>query len=183
MLVTDIKWNRVPVYHIICSNLKTPRCIVDFFTSKKIDYYIYEISTIIDGKFVLIKYGMSADNGRDFGDRVYRQIAHCKSWGDLRILGSSGADFVVINELFREQYNFDLDHRNCLIKVYDFTNYPFRSFDYRTEIIQIEEAMIYDYECKNGQKPIGNILEKYSYKDRAIIEKSVLQRIFTGFEN
>lgn len=180
MQFENINNYNLPIYTIICGNLKSPRDIIDFFTKKRINWYVYEISIIVDGILKTVKYGMSADNGRDFGDRIYRQLAHLKSWGDKRILGSSGADIVVVNDLWREKYNYDLDHNNVLIKILDVTNYPFKSVDPRKEILAIEENMIWHYEQLHGCKPIGNLLEKYSYKDRAIIEKLTLQRIFEG---
>jgi len=180
MRFEDINQYNLPIYTIICANLNSPRDIIDFFTKKRIDRYIYEISIVFNGKLITIKFGMSADNGRDFGDRTYRQMAHLKSWGAQRILGSSGADFVVVNDLWRVKYNCDIDHKLCLIKIWDLTNYPFKTLDPREEILAFEEIMIWNYENTFGEKPIGNLLEKYSHKDKAIIEKLTLQRIFDG---
>ena len=181
-----IDFSKIPKYYLIGANLKSPRSISDFFIKNNIKLYCYDISVInpLIGVMNCAKIGMSADIKSDFGDRVYRQIAHLKSWGDgLRILGSSGAEFINVAELFEKRYGYSIDHGNCMITIYNMTNYPFRGLNPRIEILAAEELLIKKHVKEFGGKPPGNLIESYLNADRAIIEKLHFEGLFVVEEN
>lgn len=176
-----IDFSKIPKYYLLGANLKTPRDISDFFIKNNIKLYCYDVSVInaSTGALNCAKKGMSADIKSDFGDRVYRQMAHLKSWSDgLRILGSSGAEFINVAELFEKRYGYPIDHKNCIITIYDMTNYPFRGMNARIEILAAEELLILEHVKQFGEKPPGNLIESYLNSDRAIIEKLHFEGLF-----
>ena len=82
-------------------------------------------------KGIVVKFGMSAAESysRIPGERVYRQIAHCTTWGPrIRIDGSSGADWLIIERDFKQMYGIDLVHSDLKLIVWDVTNYKFESY-------------------------------------------------------
>ena len=103
-------WNSFPKYVIDCGKLSEPSDLCKIFKHYKIDKYVYEF--VFDNA-IKVKTGMSAAKSisRTWGERVYRQLAHAFSWGYLRIDGSSGADWLVIERDFKLEYGIDLDHR------------------------------------------------------------------------
>lgn len=175
-----IDFTKIPSYCLLGANLTSPRDISEFFRSNHIKYYCYSID-VINPKTMEIncaKKGMSSDIKSDYGERLYRQIAHLRSWGNLRILGSSGADFINVEELFQERYGYNIHHRCCIITIYDMTNYPFVGFDPRVEILAAEELLIMEHEKKFNAKPPGNLIESYSNVDRAIVSKLHFEGLF-----
>lgn len=173
-----IDWNKIPVYTFKGQDLSQPYDIVNFMTANKIDDYVYIIDVVKNNISYRVKIGMSADQSRDYGERLYRQIAHLKSWRKQRILSSSGAEFVIIEELFKKKYKFTLSHKDCHFTIYDMTNYPYVGFVPRKEILAVEESLILDYEIKYGHRPVGNLLESYSYIDKAIVSKMHFEKLF-----
>lgn len=173
-----INWQNIPIYNIDCSKLTSPRDIIIFMEQNNIFNYVYKIDVIKDSKLYCAKIGMSADKSRDKGERLYRQIAHLKSWRKQRILGPSGADFVIVEELFKKRHKFNINHKNCKLTIYDMTKYSFISFNVRDEILAVEETLIYEHEKKYGNKPVGNLLDSYSNRDKAVVEKMHFNKLF-----
>ena len=168
-----INFSKIPKYYIIGANLKSPRDITEFFARKNIKYYCYDIQVVDShtGQKNCSKIGMSANIKSDPGDRAYRQLGHLPSWGDnLRLFGPNGSDFVIVAELFKKKYNYDIDHRYCFVTIYDMTNYPFISMNPRTEILAAEELLIMEHKKQFGEIPVGNLIESYSNADKAVVE-------------
>ena len=94
-------WSIIPTHNINVRDLQSPYDISLFMKSHKIDKYLYQIMY----KGIVIKYGMSADNSRNYGERIYRQIGHLRSWGTQRLNGSSGSDWRIVEEDFETLYN------------------------------------------------------------------------------
>lgn len=148
-----IDWNLIPQHSIQGNTLLEPSDISYMMKQFKIRKYIYRIVF----KGIVIKFGMSADNSRTYGERLYRQIGHCKSWGHNRLGGSSGADFRIIEEDFKNLYGIEIDHKDLNITVYNCTTYPFKTISPWDEIEEMETTLIKEYTNLVGARPIGNI--------------------------
>ena len=176
-ILTSVNWSEVPVFTIDIGKMTDPNEITSFFKQHGIDYYIYQINY----NHILFKYGMSADNAGVWGERLYRQIAHSCIWEEgVRHEGSSGAEYRIIEEKFKTQYDADIDKSRMTVRVWDFTNYEFDSIDAWKEIENIEQQMIATYEQLTGAKPIGNLNQVKDYRKRARIPKSVASSLFEG---
>ena len=150
---TSINWNLIPQHTILGHTLDDPFDISRILKQFKIRKYLYRI--VYNG--IVIKYGMSGDNSKNYGERLYRQIGHCKSWGNKRLTGSSGSDFRITEEDFEILYGFGIDHTKLTITVYDCTQYPFITINWWDEVLAMETYLIKKYVELVGTKPIGNI--------------------------
>jgi hypothetical protein len=169
-----IDWSIIPTYSIAVSTLDDPYEICRLMRGAKIDKYVYQITW----KGLVIKYGMSADNSRTYGERVYRQIGHSKSWGDKRLVCSSGSDWRIIEEDFLKQYGMDLDKDSLTIKIWDATNYPFETIRPWDEVYAMEQELIRKYVELVGSKPIGNVNDDKNIIYKARIKKSTWEAHF-----
>jgi hypothetical protein len=148
-----IEWNSIPKHTILGSTLSEPFDISKILKQFKIRKYLYRI--VYNG--IVIKYGMSADNSRNYGERLYRQIGHCKSWGPQRLTGSSGSDFRITEEDFKNLHGYDIDHTKLVITVYNCSNYSFKTISPWDELEDMETFLIKEYVNLVGCRPIGNI--------------------------
>lgn len=170
-------WNTFPKYTINIGELSAPIEISHFFRQRDIDKYTYCIMF----KGIVIKYGMSApeSKSREFGDRVYRQIGHCFTWGvDKRLDGSSGADWLIIERDFKTRYGFDINHEHIKVIVWDVTNYPFLSIRPFREVEEMESELINYYLEHFGEKPIGNINDEANKLNRSFIGQATWDHCF-----
>ena len=165
-----------PRYNILYGKLARPADICAIFAHYQIDKYVYRINY----KGTVIKFGMSAaeSESRIWGERVYRQLAHCYSWGTQRIDGSSGADWLVIERDFKNLYGVDIDHNHITVAVWDVTNYPFESFTPSIEVEKIEAELINEYIALVGEKPIGNINDEANKRNKPFVNKEAHDNLF-----
>ncbi len=163
-----IDWSIIPTYDIDVSTLTSPYDICKLLGKAKIDKYVYQITW----KGIVIKYGMSADNSRAYGERLYRQIGHSKSWGKKRLVCASGSDWRIIEEDFKNLYDLDLEKDYLKIKIWDATHYPFETIRPWDEVYAMEQEMIRKYKEATGSKPLGNINDDKNIIYKARIKKS-----------
>ena len=168
-----VDWSLIPVYSFHLSDHTVPYDLSVEMKKLKIRKYLYQIMF----KGVVLKFGMSADNSRTYGDRIYRQLGHSKSWGADRLKGSSGADWRIIEEDFFNLYNIDIDRKFIVVKVWDVTNYPFTTLQPWFEINAMEQQLIDRYIQAVGEKPIGNINDESNIFRRPAILKTVWQSL------
>lgn len=170
-------WESYPKFTIDCSKLTSPVQICSVFKHYNVDRYLYRISNL---NSMVIKYGMSSPNSdsRIPGERVYRQVAHCYSWGAQRIDGSSGADWLIIERDFKQQFGVDINHKYLKITVWDFTNFPFRSFDDHKELRAYEATLIKNHIEAVGYKPIGNINDEANHRKNIFVSKDTWESLF-----
>lgn len=177
--MAKINWDIIPTYTLDGAKLTGPSLICHALAHFNIDKYLYRIVY----KGIVIKFGMSADKSRNYGERLYRQVGHSASWPiELRLRGHSGADWRVIEEDFIRLYGIVIDIKDCKITVWDVTNYPFESINSREEILAMEAELISNYEKIVGQKPIGNINDEAWYMEKAHIKKETMSNIFENYE-
>ena len=167
-------WEIIPTYILNVADLQDPYDICHFMKKHNIDWYLYRVKY----KGIVLKFGMSADRSRNFGDRVYRQIAHAESWNDLRNTGSSGADWRIIEEDFYNLYGIKIDKNHLEIKIWDLTNYPWFSTVPRNEVIRMENELIEEYTKIVGEKPIGNINDEAQIKSKGLVPIDALAKLF-----
>lgn len=170
-----IDWTIIPTYSFDVANLTDAYSICKMMRKAKISKYIYEIMW----KGIVIKYGMSADNSRTYGERLYRQIGHSKSWGDKRLVCASGSDWRIIEEDFFKTYGFDLDKDNLRIKIWDASAYPFETINPWDEVYYMEQELIRKYKEVVGSKPIGNVNDDKNIIYKARIKQSTWERNFS----
>jgi hypothetical protein len=175
-----INWNVIPTYEIGVADLIQAYNICDIMKARKTRAYCYSITNkaTMDKPLILIKYGMSYDNSPNFGERIYRQIAHSKSWGEQRSKGHSGADWRVIEEDFLEHYGFEIKKDNLIIKIWDLTNYPFTLCNQWDEVNKIESHLINEYVQIYGKKPIGNINDESRTFFRSAVAIETMNNLF-----
>jgi len=165
----------VPQYTIDLSKINFPYDICRILKAKDVHAYVYQI--IHNG--ILIKYGMSADRQRNYGERLYRQVSHMESWGTLRNTGSSGADFRIIESDYYKKYGTKMDRNLVKIKIFDVTNFPYKSTCHRDEILKIESCLIDEYLHIFGEKPIGNVNDDdHIFKKKSYVSKNTIDSIF-----
>lgn len=170
----NINWKNIPTHTIDIGELDSPYDICLTMKFLQIDWYVYRIMF----KGIVIKFGMSADKSRSYGERIYRQIGHSKSWGSKRLYGSSGSDWRVIEEDFYDLYGYPIDKNFIKIKVWDLTNYPFETLNPYNEVLAIESSLIQQYNEVCGEKPIGNIHDDENIFRRPSINKSTWNDLF-----
>jgi hypothetical protein len=105
-------------------------------------------------------------------------LAHAFSWGYLRIDGSSGADWLVIERDFKLEYGIDLDHRKLSLIVWDVTNYNFKSYTPFKEVEDMERERIEEHIKLTGKKPIGNINDESNKRNRTYVSKQLFEKVF-----
>jgi len=169
-----INWQEIPRYSLEVKLLKSSYEICLMMKTSKIDKYVYRIKH----KGLVLKFGMSADNSRTYGERLYRQIGHCESWGNKRLVCSSGSDWRIIEEDFYKKYQSKIDKNELIITIYDLTNYPFESINPWDEVYYIEQTLINQYKDIVGEKPIGNINDDHNIMYKARIKKVTFDNLF-----
>lgn len=169
-----VNWNNTPTYDIDVGQISDPFEISKLMKSLGIKKYCYRIMY----KGIVIKYGMSADNSRNCGERIYRQIGHSASWGSQRLNGSSGADWRIVEEDFYNEYGIHIDKNYISIRVWDFTNFPFQTYNPWDEVNAIEAQLIDEYVRLIGKKPIGNINDEANVIRKAAVTKDTLNNLF-----
>ena len=176
MMPTKYNWSSFPCYTLHIKDISSPIEINHFFKKYNIDKYVYRIKF----KGIVLKFGMSSpkSESRDWGDRLYRQIAHCTSWKEQRIDGSSGADWLVIERDFKEKYGIEIDHSKLVCTVWDVTDYNFESFDPSLEVEKMESELIEQYVQIVGEKPIGNLNDHVNAQNRSYVPKETYDTIF-----
>ena len=155
-VVLTIDWSIIPTHTIDVGNLRKPYDICTIMKDKGIEKYLYRITY----KGIVLKYGISADNSKNHGDRLYRQISHASGWGVLQNQGSSGRDFRGVEEALLEEYGIVLDLKDLSIKLWDVTNHPFQTIDPFKEIEAMESELVDNHIAATGRKPLGNIEHK-----------------------
>lgn len=170
----DTNWSIIPTHTIQVKELNSPYEISLFMKSHKIDKYLYQIMY----KGIVIKFGMSADNSRNYGERIYRQIGHLRSWGNLRLTGSSGSDWRIVEEDFENMYGIPIDKNHIKIKIWDLTDYPFTTINPWNEVLVMESQLIAQYVDAVGEKPIGNINDEANAIRRPAIQTSTWVKLF-----
>jgi hypothetical protein len=178
----NIDWSKITKHTIDIGKLAFPCEISDLMKQFKIRKYLYSVRY----KGIMIKYGMSADNSRTYGERIYRQIGHSKSWetdldingNSKRLNGSSGSDWRIVEEDFEKYYGFPIDKKDMVVTIYDVTNYPFKTIDPWTEINVMESTLIETYVELVGQKPIGNLNDESNAKRRPKILTGTWKGLF-----
>lgn len=177
MIETKFDWSSFPCYTIHIKDISAPVEISHIFKKYQIDKYVYRIKF----KGIVLKFGMSAAESeyRDWGERLYRQVAHCSTWGEQRIDGSSGSDWLTIERDVKEAYGLDLDHTGLVCTVWDVGSYNFESYNPRWEVEKMEAELIDCYVSISGEKPIGNINDHANARNRAYVKKETFEPIFT----
>jgi hypothetical protein len=170
----QINWTTIPCYTFNVSTLTSAYDICRMMNKAKINKYVYQIMW----KGIVIKYGMSADNSRTYGERLYRQIGHSKSWGDQRLVCASGSDWRIIEEDFEKLYGIPLDKDSLKVKIWDASNYLFETINPWDEVYYMEQELIRKYQDVVGQKPIGNVNDDKNIMYKARIKKSTWGDMF-----
>jgi hypothetical protein len=166
-------WSKLTPYSFPLRGMTKPKEICAIMKTLGIDKYIYEIrcnSTV--------KFGMSADSEKFHGARVYRQVGHLHSWGNSKLVGENGKEFLDIDAAFKRKYGSNIDHNDIIITVWVFDNYPWRTLNVRKELIEAESYLISQYEMIHQEKPVGNLFDESFWADKAAPIKSVYDNMF-----
>jgi hypothetical protein len=161
-----------PAWIIDLSKLNHSSGICEIMKNKRIVNYVY-IFSCTNG---VLKYGYSADNSRNYGDRIYRQAGHLNGWG-RRLGGSSGSDMRIISDNYYSKYNTVLDRSNVKLTVIDLSNYGIPGTQ-EEHCKNLERMLIDDCIIRNGAAPIGNIDNVTESNVRKYKNTKQLERLF-----
>jgi len=154
---THTNWDETKRYSIALSPMNRSADIIKEFNDLNIYSYIYEIRC----NNITVKFGMSDALTTMPGERVYRQVGHLKSWGE-HLIGGNGIEFESINENYKLNYNYEMDHRNITVNVWSFDNYEFVTTTPNAELENAEWELIENHRNLYGKLPIGNL----NHRDR-----------------
>jgi len=169
-------WTKLTPYTFPLKGMTQPKEICAVVKQLGIDKYIYEIRNNIT-----IKYGMSADNEKFYGARIYRQLGHLSSWGNYKLTGLNGIEFLDIAAEFKNRYGSNIDHKDVLITVWGFDTYPWRTISVRKELIEAESYLIRQYEMIHQEKPVGNLFDESFWENKSAPIKSVYDSMFEEY--
>ena len=120
--------------------------ICDIMKKYQIENYVYEFN--FNGE--VIKYGMSSDQSRHYGERIYRQAGHLEGWPTGMLVGPSGSEMYFINKDYHELTGRNLNRNGMKIIV---TNLSKQN---KLECEKLEKYLIETYITIHGKAPIGN---------------------------
>ena len=98
--------------------------------------------------------------------------------GNLRLTGSSGSDWRIVEEDFENMYGIPIDKNHIKIKIWDLTDYPFTTINPWNEVLVMESQLIAQYVDAVGEKPIGNINDEANAIRRPAIQTSTWVKLF-----
>jgi hypothetical protein len=166
-------WAKLTPYTFPLKGMTKPTEICDVMKQLGIDKYVYELRNNHT-----IKYGMSADNEKLHGARIYRQVGHLASWGTAKIVGNNGKPFLDIDAAFKNRYGANINHEDIIVTVWGFDNYPWRTVNIRKELIEAESYLISQYEMVHQEKPVGNLFDESFWNNKTAPLKLVWDNIF-----
>ena len=152
--------------------MTSPKQVSHIFSAGKIRIYVYEMlhKHPLTNQWITVKYGLSADNAKNWGDRLYSQLGHLNSW-EVRLNRGGGAEFKNVMERFKLAYDADMDHRNMFLNVWDLTNYSFVQEEPTVEVRQFESELLRRYSNTFDRLPVGNISYDSKILTRSLIDK------------
>jgi len=158
-----IDWNQIPTpIYFDCAKHSDYVEISHWMRQHQVRRYTY--AWFYDNNLEYI--GMSCDNARRYGDRVTREAGHFPGWNNRLKETTSGKD---IYDTASEMY--PLAHKdNLLLKVWNFTHYPFRVStrpDFDLEIA--EDELIESHKKTYEQMPNWNKRDMGYAKKRAVV--------------
>ena len=172
---TKTDWTKLPSYTFPLRGMVQPKEICAVMKKLGIDKYIYEIRSNLT-----VKYGMSADKEKFYGARMYRQLGHLDSWGNAKLTGRNGEEFLDIDAEFKKRYGTNIDHNDVIVTVWSFDSYAWRTLDERKEMIEAESYLISQYEMIHQEKPVGNLFDESFWIDKTAPIASVWNNMFEG---
>lgn len=128
------------------SNISHFSEICDIMKEHAIENYVYEFN--FNG--TVIKYGMSTDLSRHYGDRIYRQAGHLEGWPLGPLIGPSGSEMYFINQDYYKLTGQNLNRNGMKIIVTDLSNQS------KLECEKLEKYLIETHITIHGKAPIGN---------------------------
>jgi hypothetical protein len=102
-----------------------------------------------------IKIGMSADNAKNFGDRIYRQVANIPGWPTIP-RSSCGKDIIPAIDEYQGNTGLTVHKDDCLVEIWDVTRAPQRGQSAKKAATDAENELLNQYESIHGKLPIGN---------------------------
>lgn len=169
-----IDWSLIQPLSFPLKKMTAPSDIMDVFKTLGIKKYPYEIRC----KNITIKYGCSDAQTTQPGERVYRQIGHLDSWGNTKIVGPNGEEFLDYNALYKSQYGEDMDHNDIVITVWPMDNYPFVTTNSWLEVNDAETELVDAFVKFHNEKPIGNISDTKKFSPKHAPIKTVFEGMF-----
>jgi hypothetical protein len=176
MSTRKTKWKSTSVHQFPLKDLEKPAEIMDIMKQLSIKKYTYEIRC----NNITIKFGMSDATTTQDGERIYRQIGHLDSWGENKLSGDNGIEFLDYNKEYKSRYGKDMDHNEIIICVWNFDFYPFETIDTTSEIESAEIELIENYKNIYGGKPIGNIDDTHKFHRKSAPVKNIVNGLFPG---
>jgi hypothetical protein len=141
-----------PTWAIDLSQLNDFTEILDIMKSLGIIKYVYSFIF----RSIIIKYGISADNSRMYGERIYRQAGHLDGW-NRKLQGPSGSDMRIIADDYFIKSGTRLNRVDMIIVIEDLTLVVSNAVaDPARPCRELESKRIQEHIEQYGEKPIGN---------------------------
>ena len=115
---------------------------------------------------MILKYGLSADNSKIYGERIYRQAGNLPGWKKL-LGGPSGRDMADIAREFEQIHGLELNRKGVSIDIYQMPN--------AAACAEFERKLITDHIWTHeGSAPLGNkdfetLLEERKYRNTRML--------------
>ena len=142
--------------------------ICDIMSSHIILNYVYEFC--YNGE--TIKYGMSCDNSRNYGDRIYRQAGRLQGWKRQTLVGPNGSEMYFIDQDYLARTGVHLNRHGMVITVTDMTKQSKEDSDV------LERYLIDTYINNHGQAPIGTKDKRTLFEVKKHINDKRLKDLF-----
>ena len=129
----------------------------------------------------IMKIGMSADNARNFGDRIYRQVANLPGWPNMPRSGC-GKDIITVVYEYQLETGLIVHKDDCVVEIWDVTNEPQRGLDVKRAAEDAENELLGQYEKIHNKLPIGNPKDTRKSTSKPFVTNSLFNDLFEFVE-
>ena len=168
-----------PTWAIDLSQLTDFLDIVGIMKQLKIVKYNY--SFIYEEE--VIKYGISADKSKTWGERIYRQAGHLDGWNRKLAPDSSGSDMQEISNEYFKLHGRHLNRVGMLLVVVDMSDVA--SPDINDPVYpckKLERELIKEHIERTGHAPIGNKKTEDYLDNKTFVTQDLWNSLFEGQE-
>jgi hypothetical protein len=145
-----------PTLLIKGSKLTKPYDLCKIMKREKIAEYGYGFFVETEEEqFNALKFGMSADNAKSYGDRVYRQLANIYGWGSYP-KSQCGKDMIEVVRCFEAETGLTIHKDNVHLGIYDAAPMVNVYKDRVAAAEYVEGQLLTQYEKMFNSLPIGN---------------------------
>ena len=121
-----------------------------------------------------IKIGMTDNNSKMTGERVYRQAANINGWDDPLPRSSCGKDIIPSLTEFEDEYGFEVHVDGVEIHIWNVSNFINENSN-QSNAKSAEDQLLTQYEEDFGHLPIGNPKDT---RPRSYVHRTTFDSLF-----